>query len=614
MTKQTYIISIILAGWLFCSPIHSFAQLDKIEQNVDKKIETKKKQNETNQKTNPKDDPNKTKPNTDPSQEKVSSDGRAIFSYDPEIDDDFGFVNSGGVVAAKPDEEKSDLPDPERGLDTTAFMDRMNAVKRRDMIRYSNGLNGKAPIIHIEKYTTKHTLKKGLKVFGWHPHWMGNAYESYNFSLLSMIAYFSYELNPTDGTYRSIHDWNTTPLIEKAHAEGVKVLLSVSNFGQQNNETFLANRTSQRTCINSVIQLLKARKADGVHLDFENIPKKQREAFTNFVLDMTSQVKAALEGGIVTISVPTIDFERVLDMGQLKNQVDFFIMSSYEFYGSNSATAGPIAAVAGGSYWWKTGLEDGIDDYLAAGLSPEKLILTVPYYGATWSTESLQIPAPAKKFIDYSMYRDIARQRMQAVNEPSSMSAYVAYREGDNYRQVWFEDSTSLAQKYAWIQSKKIGGAAIWALGYDNGTTKLWEALANQFAEPIVAKKATSAANASWFRRIIMPAMRIAQNPQLLLKNPRYLFTMFGTLTGISMIGFLVLYRYGCRMKRMFNLGIKGLLALVLFSLLVITVMGMGNFDSTYLKAAAFLIGGFIIGAIVFLFLSRRFISEREMP
>ncbi len=614
MTKQALSLFIILSVWFFYTPYYGFAQLDKIEQNVDKKIESQKKQKESAPKTDEKDTPPKTENKPTPQQGKVSSDGRAIFSYDPEIDDDFGFVNSGGVVSAKPNEEKSDLPDAARGLDTTAFMDRMSAVKRRDMIRYRDGLKDKAPIINTEKYSTKRTLKKGIKVFGWHPHWMANAYESYNFSLLSMIAYFSYELNPSDGTYRSIHDWNTTPLIEKAQAQGVKVLLSVSNFGQKNNDTFLTNRLAQRTCINSIIQLLKARNADGVHLDFENIPKNRSEEFTNFVLDMTSQVKAAIEGGIVTISVPTIDFERVVDMNQLKNQIDFFIMGGYEFYGSNSPTAGPISAVAGGSYWWKTGLEDAVDDYLAAGLAPEKLILTVPYYGAAWNTESLQIPASSKKFIDYTMYRDIARQRLKAVNEPSSMSAYIAYREGNNYRQIWFEDSTSLAQKYAWIQSKKIGGAAIWALGYDNGTTKLWEALAGQLAEPIAAKKATAAANASWFRRIMMPAMRIAQNPQLLIRNPQYLFTMFGALTGISMIGFLVLYRYGCRMKRTFNLGIKGLLAFILFSLLVITVIGMGNFDSTYLKAAAFLIGGFIIGAIVFLFLSRRFISEREMP
>ena len=38
------------------------------------------------------------------------------------------------------------------------------------------------------------------KVFGWHPHYMGTAYKSYNFQLLWGISYFSYEVNPATGS------------------------------------------------------------------------------------------------------------------------------------------------------------------------------------------------------------------------------------------------------------------------------------------------------------------------------------------------------------------------------------------------------------------------------
>ncbi len=604
--KLSFIIAIFLLIGL--SP-QVFAQLDKIEKNVDKKIETVKKQQQD------------TKPSTSTEKKETAvpketnnGDGRAIFSYDPEIDDDFGFASSGGVIAPT-EEDANKLPDPQRMLDTTAFMVRMNAVKRRDMLRYRDGLQNSAPIINTQKYETKHTLKKEVKVFGWHPHWMKNAYESYNFSLLSVIAYFSYEINPEDGNYRSIHDWESTELIGKAQAEGVKVLLSVSNFGEKNNEIFLSNRTAQRNCINNIISLLKKRNANGVHLDFENISQKNSEDFTNFVLDLSSQVKSLIPNGMVTLSVPTIDFKRIINLHQLKNQVDLFIMGGYEFYGSNTRTAGPISPITGGAFWWQLGLENAVDDYLATGLDPSKLILTVPYYGAEWVTESLQIPSAAKEFLDYPMYRDIMRKSVNPLNEPASMSAYATYRDAnDNYRQIWFEDSTSLAQKYAWIQSKKIGGAAIWALGYDNGSTDLWEALAGQFAVPKANSKSAALNTTSWIRRFLMPIMRVSQNPTLLFKNPRYLMTLFGSLFGVSLIGFLVLYRYGCRMKRTFNLGMKGILALVLLCLLIVVMMSIGKFDSTYLKAAAFLVGGFIIGAIVFLFLSRRFITERDLP
>ena len=37
------------------------------------------------------------------------------------------------------------------------------------------------------------------EVFGWHPYWEGSGYTNYTFELLSTVAYFSYEVNPTNG-------------------------------------------------------------------------------------------------------------------------------------------------------------------------------------------------------------------------------------------------------------------------------------------------------------------------------------------------------------------------------------------------------------------------------
>ncbi|GAB4403053.1 MAG: hypothetical protein OHK0053_27530 [Microscillaceae bacterium] len=582
----------------------AMAQLEKIEKKVDQKIEAAKK--------TPGPTPNpQTPPPPGPSPNPGPQDGRAIFSYDPAIDDDFGLVNYGATLPAKKEEELK-LPEAQRGLDTAEFKARMFSVKRRDQLRYRQGQNLR-PIINTPQYSKKHTLKKEVKVFGWHPAWMQNAYESYNFSLLSAVAYFSYELNPADGNYRQIHDWATTGLIEKAQKQGCKVLLSVSCFGEENLQAFLSNRSAQRNCINTVIGLVQSRKANGIHLDFENIPAKNKEDFTDFVLSLGFQLKNLQKDAWLTLSLPTFDFDKVYEVGQLASQVDLFVMGGYEFYGSNSQTAGPIAPVGSGSFWWQMNLEAAVDEYLAAGTPPEKLLLTVPYYGAEWVTESLQVPSSAKKFIDYAPYREIVRQRPQSKNEAGAMSAYAGFLDANNnYHQVWFEDSLSLAQKYDWVQKKKIGGVAIWALGYDNGHTKLWEALATKMAAPPPAN--AKQLSVGWFRRMIMPAIRIVNNPSLLLKNPRYLFRLFGVLTGVSLLGFLVLYRYGCRMKRSFNLGLKGIISLVMLSMLVLVFVASNNYQSTYITGAAFLIGGFIIGALVFLFLSRRFLSEQDLP
>lgn len=536
--------------------------------------------------------------------------GRIIPDYDPDTD---AFQINYTSPGPKPDEPE--LPDNTVFIDTLDFLARSQSVKQRDQIRFAKGLLNRRPIFNNANtmYSKSHQLKEGVEVFGWHPFWMKNAYESYNFSLLTMVSYFSYQINAQDGyPLNSMQDWQETKIVDRAHEEGCRVLLSLSSFGKNNNTVFLANRQAQRNCINEAIGQVQSKGADGIHLEFEGIPEKSRMDFTNFILDLAFQLKAILPEARLCLSLPPLDFERVYDLPQLVNQVDFFIINGFEFYGNNTQKAGPISPLKGGQHWWQLGLETIYTEYQAAQLPPEKTLMAFGYYGAEWVTDGLQLPASSKKFLDYQMYRDIKRRRLTAVEEVESMSVYSAFRDrNNNYHQIWFEDTTSLAKKYEWVQAQKMAGVAIWALGYDNGYTELWELLANKFAQ---SKAQPVAKSSSYWRGMLFRVMRIARNPQVLIRNPRYLFSLFGLLTGTSLLGFFMLYRYGCRFKRSFNLGLKGGIAFLLLIMLALMIVVINNYNSTYLTAAGFLVGGFIIGAIVFLFISRRFLSERDLP
>ena len=82
------------------------------------------------------------------------------------------------------------------------------------------------------------------EVYGWHPYWMGTAYNSYDWDALSTFSYFSYQLDPNTGNYSTIHAWRTTNSINLAQASGTRVELCVTNFGGTNNTTFLTNPTA----------------------------------------------------------------------------------------------------------------------------------------------------------------------------------------------------------------------------------------------------------------------------------------------------------------------------------------------------------------------------------
>ena len=93
----------------------------------------------------------------------------------------------------------------------------------------------------------KGTVHPDVRTFGWHLYSNGSAWQNYNFSMLWGIAYFSYAVDPETGSYKSIHEWKNTGMIDSAKAAQCKVFLSVSNFGSSGNATFLENPVAQHT-------------------------------------------------------------------------------------------------------------------------------------------------------------------------------------------------------------------------------------------------------------------------------------------------------------------------------------------------------------------------------
>ena len=584
------------------------AQNDQIFQKAQKN--TKSVLDKNKPKTTPVN--NDTKPNSNGNNSIVEGRRIDVFDYNS-ITDNIDVSNPGGPAS---DEDEIDLPD------NTVYIDTLDFIRRKFFCQ------GSVICLYIEEdcplQKTQSPIQISMKsprililektVFGWHPFWMKESYESYNFSLLSVVAYYSYELNPNDGGYTSIHDWETTKLVERAHQDSCKVLLSVSNIGRENNANFLDNRAAQRNCRNQLITLIKDKGADGIHIDFEGIPNSHRDDFTHFILDLDADLKRYSPQAFLSVSIPALDIEKAYDIHELKNQVNLFVITSYEFYGSNTSTAGPIASMSGGEYWWQFGLEEAVGQYLDHGIAPNKLLLAIPYYGGEWITTEHGLPTKSRKFKEYLMYRDIKKRRRIPYNEPASKSAYIRYPDTkDNRHQIWFEDSLSLSQKYTWIKEKKIGGIAIWALGYDNGYTDLWEVIDLQFSKKAPKTKAVST---SWYRRLLSYVAGIARNPQRLLNNPSSLLRLFGFLTGTSMIGFFVLYRYGRTFGRIFNFGVKGGVFLTLLAILgIIIYMGTNSlYNSTPWIIAAYILGGFILGAIVFVLWNRGSGSEKDLP
>lgn len=90
---------------------------------------------------------------------------------------------------------------------------------------------------HIQRFHGRKTISynsndKSLNriVYGWYLYRTGTAYEDFDYSLLSDVPYFSYEVNSQTDEPDDIYFRKTTNIVNKAHAAGSCVHLTATLF------------------------------------------------------------------------------------------------------------------------------------------------------------------------------------------------------------------------------------------------------------------------------------------------------------------------------------------------------------------------------------------------
>lgn len=318
------------------------------------------------------------------------------------------------------------------------------------------------------------------KVYGWHPYWADPmAYTHYDYSALSHIAYFSLEVDTATGGYTTLRGWDTTPVISYAHARGVKVTLTVTNFGSARNTELLTDTVKQWNLINTVISQLQSRNGDGVNFDFESVPATQKANMVSFCRRAVRGIKAVLPEAEISLATPAVNWSDGWDLGALAGICDYLIMMGYNYYWSGSSTAGPVAPVSGENYNITKSINE---DYLADGVPPGKLLLGVPWYGYDWPvTSSIRKAATTGTGTSriYNTALGLVASNTRIFDDLTGVP-YISYQT-TQWRQMWYDDSTSLQIKSNFAKDMSLAGIGIWALSYEAGRPELWEGLKTAF-------------------------------------------------------------------------------------------------------------------------------------
>jgi len=225
-----------------------------------------------------------------------------------------------------------------------------------------------------ETASTKAPCNLNKIVYGWHPYWIGSAYQNYDWNLLSHLSFFSYEVDYISGNAITTHGWSTSAAVNAALASGsTKVTLCVTLFA--NHSSFLTNSSAKQTLISNLISLINSRGAQGVNVDFEGLPSSQSTNFANFMVDLANQMHAAIPNSEVSTVLYSVDWSSVFNFQIMEPEVDNYIIMGYDYYYSGSGTAGPNDPLYQFGNTYNYTLSRSITDYVKTGCPKNILVL-----------------------------------------------------------------------------------------------------------------------------------------------------------------------------------------------------------------------------------------------
>ncbi len=314
---------------------------------------------------------------------------------------------------------------------------------------------------------------------------------------LTQIIYFGLNVNK-DGSIIK-YDENNLPVLEwsyfnspyfneirkEASGSGTKVLLSIKSFDNTTIDNIISNQIATNKLTGQLSALIKQYSLDGINIDFEyftdiNFPTS--EYLAKFLEELSASLKKDNPRIIISIDVnaTVVVKDKAYNMTKISKAVDQVILMAYDYRGQNSTRAGPTSPIYGEinehSIWESVGS-------LSGRVPDNKLILAIPFYGYEWQTftekhKSSTIEGSGA-LATYKRIKKLLKERSDIVKswDDISKSPWLSYMQYGGIYQIYYEDDRSIAEKIKFSKEKKMGGIAIWALGYEGNYTEPWKVI-----------------------------------------------------------------------------------------------------------------------------------------
>jgi len=213
----------------------------------------------------------------------------------------------------------------------------------------------------------------------------------------------------------------------------------------------------------------RARNYDGVILDFENLPRLSRRAYSTFLGRLKASLNALKKNLTVTVPCVSNDWNTGYDIAAIGRVADnVLVMAWDEFY----TRPGPVSSLP----WIQR-----CTDFVKQRVPLSKIIVGLPTYGYEYG---VTFPKRKIKGLGWIEIDRLLRQQnivnvQTSLNGPlcaPSTNYSIAYPNNMFVTEViWHETYESILQKTKYIKDSQFAGVGIYALGLDSPRT--WDAV-----------------------------------------------------------------------------------------------------------------------------------------
>lgn len=300
-------------------------------------------------------------------------------------------------------------------------------------------------------------------------YWPGTNYNAYrpNYSNVDIIAFDAIDMLQNGSVdYDRFNPALYTKVQTNCSVAGTKILLDVHRSDPAKNTTYQDILVNNRTvAIESLTASMIDKNADGIALDFENVPEEYAEEMGTFIRDLRSELESADEDSMLVIAIGRWS-EPVYDNTTIKDNIDYVAVMQYDYRSMGSATTGPTLSM----YYLPSSIAY-IDNYYPHN----QTIQLLPNYGYRWNCSNSSPGAAITGTGEFIQGRIAESGSLSngLSRAPTNMySPWYANNTSGVWSQTWYEDDISLALKSEYILDNYPDMAGI---GYFAMSFEKWE-------------------------------------------------------------------------------------------------------------------------------------------